>query len=289
MAKVQDPDGESAEFCLDCFNKHTGHATVLIGEALDRVRQNPEHDDTSTLEFIRLHANKAMNELASAEEHVKFAKTEDPEVKRRLDELGNTARVIRDQVRNYLKTAPNPKASNFETVLDKVKNKEQLVRVDLLNKSLTDASSLREKADVLSSEVGCGDCMASEEDLAKVEKALAELSKLPTNNLISKKKEEIPEVMDAEIVAASPAPKKEILMEKEIATMDSSDPLSSLLKSMQLPTIDSLMADMQKNAQMQIVQTGFTRVKTEIESIPSMIINDFVTAFFGSPRKNNRR
>lgn len=274
--KVEDPHKESTEFCLDCFNKHSGHATVLIGEALDRIRQNPDHDDPKTVEFIRLHANKAMNELAAAEDHVKYAKTDSPEIKEKLDGLAHEARIIRDQIRTYLKTAPNPKASNFKTIVENHKKKEQPIRIDLLRNALTEASELRNEADVLSSEIGCGDCLASKEDLEKVEQALSELSGLPIKK----------EIRPMQEVAARKTEIKEEI--NETKTIQNKDDLRSLF-ALDIPTLDDLAEDFKANFRTEVIDKQVRRVKQEVVSVPFQFINDIVTALFGNPVKKKNK
>ncbi len=167
---VKDPAKEGAEFCLDCFRKHTGHSAVLVHEALDRIRQNPQFDDMETVSFIRYHVDQAIDEYAAAEEHVKKATDVSPEVKEELNTLAHQARVNRNNLRNFIKTIPPTDNSDaFQVVVAKIKTKELLPRVDFVHDVSKDALNLRDKASLLSSKIGCGDCLAKPEDLAKVQ------------------------------------------------------------------------------------------------------------------------
>lgn len=178
--KVVDPEKGSVEFCIDCFRKHSGLGVVLVNEALDRIRQNPQFDDLETVSFIRYHIDQAIDEYAAASEHVKKATNVSPEVKSELDGLAHQARVNRNNLRNFIKTIPpTDNQEEFAVFVNKIKTQELLPRIDFVADVSKEALKLRDKASLLSSKIGCGDCLAKPEDLAKVQAKIDNILKPP--------------------------------------------------------------------------------------------------------------
>ena len=280
---VFDPKSESAEFCLDCFRKHTGKGLVNIKEVIERFRQNPNYDDPENLQFIWLHADKAMNEFAEAEEHVNKVNKNavDEKTLQKLGELGHEARTIRDQIRHYVKTIPNKNSDNYNELLEKIKSKDTIPRIDYLWDAKLKSEDLRPKIHTLTADIGCGDCMATKEDLEKVDKALEEILK---NEQIQMPKAmtklEKKEVFDAEVVEIidTAASKLPVISNKN-------DDIPDILKKLELPALNDLLKDIASGVDQKVLDTQIEHVKSEVKNIPVLFLNDIITAFFGNPLK----
>ena len=287
MPVVKDPEAESAEFCLDCVRKHTGKGLVNILEVIERIRQNPNYDDADNLHFIWLHADKAMNEFAEAEEHVNKVNSNvvDDNTLQKLGDLGHKARTIRDLVRRYVKTIPNKDSDNYSELLEKIRSKELVPRIDFLWDAKKKSEDLRPYIHKLTAEIGCGDCMATKEDLDQVEKALAEI----TNTSSFNKNLETPEPIIEEEEEIEMAAKKPLIEEKkeikETKSIKEENMLFSTLKGLNIPSLDNLLDNVKHSFDSDVVQTQVLRVKEEVDSIPSIFVEDIVTAFFGRPTK----
>ncbi len=270
---VKDPKKEGGEYCLDCFRKHTGHSAVLVHEALDRIRQNPQFDDIETVGFIRYHIDQAIDEYAAAEEHVKKAIDVPPEVKTELDGLAHQARLNRNNLRNFIKTIPpTDNSQEFHLVADKIKSKELLPRVDFVHEVSKDALNLRDKASLLSSKIGCGDCLAKPEDLAKVQAKIDNILK-PANI----------EPKPVQVTSASQIIKG-VQLGNDMVEVAQRPPNEIKVGSHFIPP------DMPKSLETGIIKYMNVAV-TEIMEFPVQLADDMFTAFFGTslrPKKPNR-
>lgn len=164
---IIDPEKQSGEYCLDCFEKHLGKVNILVNESLDRMKNIERTDDPEAVQkltdFVLFKVAQAQDETAAAEEHVKGVTNTTPEQKKALDDLSHKARVVRDQLRIFKKSFP------------------QDPEVGSLLNAQSGSQGLRKDVTSAIKKFGCGQCQADSNKLAAIKEQLsAKVAENPT-------------------------------------------------------------------------------------------------------------